>query len=179
MSAFILETEGLVREFSGFVAVDNVNLRIREGAICAIIGPNGAGKTTCFNLLTKFLQPTRGRIRYRGNDITDLEPADVARLGLGRSFQISAVFPRADVAAECADGAAAPPRRIAGFLAPESALEVYDERAEQAAAGRRPCVLCRHPGGRAAIWPQACAGDRDNPRALILNCCCLTSRPPA
>ena len=73
MSGMILETYGLTREFSGFVAVDNVDLKVREGSICALIGPNGAGKTTCFNLLTKFLQPTRGEIRFKGTDITDIE----------------------------------------------------------------------------------------------------------
>src|SRR5512145_3525370 len=93
MSAFILETEGLTREFSGFVAVDNVNLRIREGAIHALIGPNGAGKTTCFNLLTKFLEPTSGSILFNGIDITRERPAQIARRGIIRSFQISAVFP--------------------------------------------------------------------------------------
>ncbi len=90
---YILETCELRKEFSGFVAVRDVNLRVRRGSIHALIGPNGAGKTTCFNLLTKFLQPTTGRIVYRGQDITALAPADVARLGLARSFQISAVFP--------------------------------------------------------------------------------------
>ncbi len=94
MSDFILETTGLTREFSGFVAVDDVSLQVREGSIHALIGPNGAGKSTCFNLLTKFLQPTRGRIVYKGQDITRLRPAQVARRGLVRSFQISAVFPR-------------------------------------------------------------------------------------
>ncbi len=94
MADFILETTGLTREFSGFVAVDNVALRVREGTIHALIGPNGAGKTTCFNLLTKFLQPTRGHIAFKGRDITRLKPAQVARLGLVRSFQISAVFPK-------------------------------------------------------------------------------------
>jgi branched-chain amino acid transport system ATP-binding protein len=89
----ILETEGLTRAFRGFVAVSDVSLRVAEGTIHALIGPNGAGKTTCFNLLTKFLAPTSGRIRYAGQDITDLPPASVARLGLVRSFQISAVFP--------------------------------------------------------------------------------------
>ncbi len=90
---FILETSGLTKEFAGFVAVSDVNLKVRRGTIHALIGPNGAGKTTCFNLLTKFLQPTRGQIRYKGQDITAMKPADVARLGLVRSFQISAVFP--------------------------------------------------------------------------------------
>jgi len=89
----ILETRGLTKEFRGFVAVNDVSLRIRRGAIHALIGPNGAGKTTCFNLLTHFLTPTRGRIVYNGRDITGSRPADIARLGLVRSFQISAVFP--------------------------------------------------------------------------------------
>jgi branched-chain amino acid transport system ATP-binding protein len=89
----ILETRGLTKEFAGFVAVRDVNLRIRRGSIHALIGPNGAGKTTCFNLLTKFLQPTRGEIHYEGRDITAMAAAEVARLGLVRSFQISAVFP--------------------------------------------------------------------------------------
>ena len=94
---FILVTDGLTKEFAGFVAVSEVNLAIRRGSIHAFIGPNGAGKTTCFNLLTKFLKPTRGRIVFKGNDITKLAPAEVAQLGLVRSFQISAVFPHLTV----------------------------------------------------------------------------------
>jgi branched-chain amino acid transport system ATP-binding protein len=94
---FILETEGLTKEFRGFVAVKDVRLRVRRGTIHALIGPNGAGKTTCFNLLTHFLAPTRGRIRYNGRDITGSNPADIARRGLVRSFQISAVFPHLTV----------------------------------------------------------------------------------
>ena len=93
----ILETEDLTREFAGFVAVNGVSLKVERGTIHALIGPNGAGKTTCFNLLTKFLSPTRGRIVYAGRDITAMAPADVARLGLVRSFQISAVFPHLTV----------------------------------------------------------------------------------
>ena len=93
----ILETEGLTKEFRGFVAVKEVRLRVRRGSIHALIGPNGAGKTTCFNLLTHFLAPTRGRIRYNGRDITGSSPADIARRGLVRSFQISAVFPHLTV----------------------------------------------------------------------------------
>ncbi len=92
-SDIILETRALTKEFKGFVAVKVVNIKVRRGTIHAIIGPNGAGKTTCFNLLTKFLQPTSGEIFYNGRDITQFAPADVARLGLVRSFQISAVFP--------------------------------------------------------------------------------------
>jgi branched-chain amino acid transport system ATP-binding protein len=88
----MLEAEGLTKEFKGFVAVNSVNLKVERGTIHALIGPNGAGKTTCFNLLTKFLQPTRGRITYDGRDITSMSSADIARLGLVRSFQISAVF---------------------------------------------------------------------------------------
>ena len=89
----ILETEGLTKEFRGFVAVNNVSLRVRRGSIHALIGPNGAGKTTCFNLLTHFLTPTAGRIHFNGRDITGSKPAVIARMGLVRSFQISAVFP--------------------------------------------------------------------------------------
>ncbi|HET9815395.1 MAG TPA: ABC transporter ATP-binding protein [Xanthobacteraceae bacterium] len=94
---FILQTEDLTKEFAGFVAVSGVNLRVARGSIHALIGPNGAGKTTCFNLLTKFMSPSRGRIVYKGRDITPLPPAGVARLGLVRSFQISAVFPHLTV----------------------------------------------------------------------------------
>src|SRR5512136_1501645 len=89
----ILETQGLKKEFKGFVAVNDVNLRVRRGSIHALIGPNGAGKTTVFNLLTKFHVPSAGRILYQGNDITRDRPADIARRGVVRSFQISAVFP--------------------------------------------------------------------------------------
>jgi branched-chain amino acid transport system ATP-binding protein len=93
----ILETRGLTKEFRGFVAVRDVNLKVRRGTVHALIGPNGAGKTTCFNLLTHFLAPTRGRILFKGRDITGQRPADIARLGLVRSFQISAVFPHLTV----------------------------------------------------------------------------------
>jgi branched-chain amino acid transport system ATP-binding protein len=90
---FILETRDLIKEFKGFVAVNGVNLKVRRGQIHALIGPNGAGKTTVFNLLTKFLIPTRGQILFNGDDITTEKPAQVARRGLVRSFQISATFP--------------------------------------------------------------------------------------
>jgi branched-chain amino acid transport system ATP-binding protein len=93
----ILETRELTKEFKGFVAVKDVNLRVSRGSIHALIGPNGAGKTTCFNLLTHFLEPTRGRIFYKGRDITGSGPAAIARMGLIRSFQISAVFPHLSV----------------------------------------------------------------------------------
>ncbi|WP_404367232.1 ABC transporter ATP-binding protein [Marinobacter sp.] len=89
----VLETRGLVKEFKGFVAVDDVNLKVEQGHIHALIGPNGAGKTTVFNLLTKFLPPTRGKILFKGEDITAMKSAAIARKGVVRSFQISAVFP--------------------------------------------------------------------------------------
>jgi len=93
----ILETRGLTKEFRGFVAVDEVSLKVRRGAIHALIGPNGAGKTTCFNLLTKFLTPTRGHILFNGIDITRETPEHVARRGIVRSYQISSVFPHLTV----------------------------------------------------------------------------------
>ncbi len=97
MAEFILETKGLTKEFKGFVAVNNVDLKVAQGHIHALIGPNGAGKTTFFNLLTKFIIPTRGTIIYRGVDITRDKPAQTARRGIVRSFQISAVFPHMTV----------------------------------------------------------------------------------
>jgi branched-chain amino acid transport system ATP-binding protein len=97
MSDYILETQDLTKEFKGFVAVSKVNLRIRRGHIHALIGPNGAGKTTCFNLLTKFLTPSAGHIVFDGHDITGESPAHIARRGVIRSFQISAVFPHLTV----------------------------------------------------------------------------------
>ncbi len=93
----ILETHSLVKDFNGFVAVDGVSVRVRQGEIHALIGPNGAGKTTFFNLLTKFLQPTSGTIFFRGKNITRERPADIARRGVVRSFQICAVFPHLSV----------------------------------------------------------------------------------
>ena len=93
----VIETIGLTKEFKGFTAVNNVDLKVRRGSIHALIGPNGAGKATCFNLITKFLAPTSGRILFKGQDITGLPAHKVARMGLVRSFQISAVFPHLSV----------------------------------------------------------------------------------
>jgi branched-chain amino acid transport system ATP-binding protein len=127
----ILATQGLTREFRGFVAVNSVDLNVRAGTIHALIGPNGAGKTTCFNLLTKFLQPTRGTIHFKGRDITGMKPADVARLGLIRSFQISAVFPELSalhnvrLALQRARGASF------DFWRSEEVLHQYDQRARE------------------------------------------------
>ena len=96
-SDYVLETRGLTKEFRGFVAVNNVDLKVRRGTIHALIGPNGAGKTTCFNLLTHFISPTRGQILYKSREITGSKPSQIARMGLVRSFQISAVFPHLTV----------------------------------------------------------------------------------
>lgn len=94
---YIIETQNLTKEFKGFIALNNVNLRVRRGSIHALIGPNGAGKTTCFNLITKFLPPSRGQIFYNGADITKDKPYEIALRGLVRSFQISATFPHLTV----------------------------------------------------------------------------------
>ena len=127
--ATILETAGMTREFRGFVAVNNVNLQVQEGTIHALIGPNGAGKTTCFNLLTKFLAPTHGTIRFEGRDITGMKPAMVARLGLVRSFQISAVFPHLSAL----ENVRLALQRARGgsfdFWRNDDALDVYNDRA--------------------------------------------------
>jgi len=89
----IIEARGLTRSFHGFVAVNNVDLRVRRGTIHALIGPNGAGKSTLFNLITKFLTPSRGQILYKGEDVTMLRSDEISRKGMVRSFQISSVFP--------------------------------------------------------------------------------------
>ena len=128
-SEVILETEGLTKEFGGFTAVNDVSLRVQRGTIHALIGPNGAGKTTCFNLLTKFLSPTSGRIVFNGKDITAMQPADVARLGIVRSFQISAVFPHLTVLENVR---IALQRKRGGsfdFWRPSSVLDVFNDRA--------------------------------------------------
>src|SRR6187402_1811171 len=126
---FILETENLTKEFAGFVAVNGVNLRVARGTIHALIGPNGAGKTTCFNLLTKFMSPTRGRIVYKGRDITPLPPADVARLGLVRSFQISAVFPHLTVLENVRVALQRKRGSSFDFWRSKRVLDVFNERA--------------------------------------------------
>jgi branched-chain amino acid transport system ATP-binding protein len=129
LSTPILETEGLTREFRGFVAVNAVNLRVADGSIHALIGPNGAGKTTTFNLLTKFLQPTRGAIRFEGRDITRTRPAEVARLGLVRSFQISAVFPHLTALENVRLALQRARGNSYDFWRSETVLRDYDERA--------------------------------------------------
>jgi len=125
----VLEPAGLTKEFRGFVAVKDVSLRVRSGTIHALIGPNGAGKTTCFNLLTKFLEPTRGTITWKGRDITRAKPAEVARMGIVRSFQISAVFPHLTVL----ENVRVALQRARGgsydFWRSERLLSAYDSRA--------------------------------------------------
>ncbi|GHE54120.1 ABC transporter ATP-binding protein [Camelimonas fluminis] len=125
----VLSAKGLTKEFKGFVAVKDVDLSVREGSIHALIGPNGAGKTTCFNLLTKFLQPTRGVITYRGQDITGLAPAEISRLGVVRSFQISAVFPSLSVLENVRIALQRPGQLATQFWKPETALSVLNDRA--------------------------------------------------
>jgi branched-chain amino acid transport system ATP-binding protein len=128
---YILQTNRLTKNFKGFTAVKNVDLNVRRGSIHALIGPNGAGKTTCFNLITKFLQPTTGKILYKGRDITRAKPHAVARLGLVRSFQISAVFPHLSVL----ENVRVALQRAVGtyyhFWRPESSVEALNARANE------------------------------------------------
>jgi branched-chain amino acid transport system ATP-binding protein len=125
----ILETRQLTKEFKGFVAVKDVSLRVRRGTIHALIGPNGAGKTTCFNLLTHFLTPTRGQIHYKGRDITGSRPASIARMGLVRSFQISAVFPNLTVHENVRIALQRRHGHSFDFWRSESKLALHNERA--------------------------------------------------
>ena len=125
----ILETIALTKEFKGFVAVDRVNLSVKRGSIHALIGPNGAGKTTCFNLLTKFHAPTSGQILFKGEDITREAPAHIARRGIIRSFQISAVFPHLTVLENVRVALQRKLGTSFHFWRPESSLEPLNERA--------------------------------------------------
>jgi branched-chain amino acid transport system ATP-binding protein len=131
VSGIILEATGLTRDFGGFLAVNDVHLKVREGSIHALIGPNGAGKTTCFNMLTKFLPPSRGTITFKGRDITSLKPAQVARLGLVRSFQISAVFPHLTALENVRLALQRARGNSFDFWRSESVLRRYDDRARQ------------------------------------------------
>ena len=131
MDDLILETQGLTKEFRGFTAVQGVDLKIRRGTIHALIGPNGAGKTTVFNLLTKFLEPTSGRILYNGRDITGEPPAAVARLGLVRSFQISAVFAHLSVRDNVRVALQRPLGNSFHFWRSQRVLDVLNDRAAE------------------------------------------------
>ncbi|WP_020200476.1 MULTISPECIES: ABC transporter ATP-binding protein [Cupriavidus] len=124
----ILETRNLTKEFKGFTAVSDVNLKVRRGSIHALIGPNGAGKTTCFNLLTKFLEPTTGTILFNGIDITREAPAQIARRGVIRSFQISAVFPHLTVLENVRIGLQRQLGTSYHFWRSERTLDVLNER---------------------------------------------------
>jgi branched-chain amino acid transport system ATP-binding protein len=127
----ILETRGLTKEFRGFTAVREVDLKVRRGTIHALIGPNGAGKTTVFNLLTKFLEPSGGSILYNGRDITYERPADIARRGLVRSFQISAVFPHLSVRENVRVALQRPLGNSFHFWRSERVLDGLNERADE------------------------------------------------
>jgi branched-chain amino acid transport system ATP-binding protein len=128
---FVLETRGLTKEFRGFTAVDSVDLRVQKGHIHALIGPNGAGKTTVFNLLSKFLAPTSGEIIYQGKPITGLQPNQIARLGLVRSFQISAVFGHLSVMEKVRVALQRTLGNSFHFWKSERSLEALNERALQ------------------------------------------------
>jgi branched-chain amino acid transport system ATP-binding protein len=129
-SEIILEARDLTKSFAGFVAVDGVALQIRRGTIHALIGPNGAGKTTCFNLLTKFLQPTSGSIYYKGADVTQQSSADLARRGLVRSFQISSVFPHLSAFDNVRVAAQRKRGNSFDFWRPMSALDALNDRCQ-------------------------------------------------
>jgi branched-chain amino acid transport system ATP-binding protein len=126
---FIVETEALTKDFKGFTAVSGVDLKVRQGSIHALIGPNGAGKTTVFNLITKFLEPTGGRILYKGRDITRTKPSDIARQGMVRSFQISATFPHLSVLENVRIALQRRTGTSFHFWRPVSSLHALNERA--------------------------------------------------
>ena len=144
----ILSARGLSKRFAGFTAVNGVDLDVRRGSIHALIGPNGAGKTTCFNLLTKFLQPSSGSITFNGEDITALEPATIARRGIVRSFQISAVFPQLTVVENVRIALQRRRGDSFDFWRPQQVLARFDEEA-----------MRRVDEVGLADWAHAMAGD--------------------
>lgn len=128
-TAPIIEARKLTRSFGGFVAVNNVDIKIRAGTIHALIGPNGAGKSTLFNLLTKFLSPSAGQIFFKNRDVTGMAPADIARLGLVRSFQISSVFPHLTAHENVRVALQAREHETYAFWKSNKCLERFDEEA--------------------------------------------------
>ncbi len=125
----VLETRNLRKEFDGLVAVADVSLRVREGELHAIIGPNGAGKTTLFNLISGVLPPTSGQVFLRGREITGLPPHQIARRGIGRSFQITNLFPNLTVLESVRLAAQARGRHNLRFWAHYRRYRQYEERA--------------------------------------------------
>ena len=169
----ILETRGLTKRFGNFAAVSGVDLSIREGSIHALIGPNGAGKTTCFNLLSKFLQPTSGTITFAGTDITAMAPDAVARLGLVRSFQISAVFQSMTVLENVRLALQRQRGENYDFWTPHRALAAYDARAREliadvGLAGDEATLASVLPYGRKRALELATTLALD-PRMLLLD----------
>ena len=169
----ILETRALTKEFKGFVAVSKVDLKVRRGSIHALIGPNGAGKTTCFNLLTKFLIPTSGQILFDGHDITAEKPAVIARRGVIRSFQISAVFPHLSVLENVRIALQRQLGTAYHFWKPERSLESLDARAlalleevDLAAYARLPAVELSYGRKRALEIATTLAMD---PKLMLLD----------
>lgn len=127
----LLEARNLRKEFGGLVAVDNVSLQVREGILHSIIGPNGAGKTTLFNLLSGMMRPTSGQVFYKGRDITNLPPHRIAHLGIGRSFQITNIFPNLTVLENIRLAAQALGKDTFRLLRTASSFRMYEEKARQ------------------------------------------------
>jgi branched-chain amino acid transport system ATP-binding protein len=150
VSDYILETQGLTKDFLGFTAVKGVNLQVSRGTIHALIGPNGAGKTTVFNLLTKFLRPTKGKIIFKGEDVTWVKPANVARRGMIRSFQISAVFPNLSVRENVRVALQRPLGNSFHFWRSQSVLDTLNERAEELVCAVGLQDFIKHDAGELA-----------------------------
>lgn len=169
----IMEARALTRAFNGFVAVNNVDLKVHGGTIHALIGPNGAGKSTLFNLLTKFLSPSSGHIFFKGRDITAMRPSEISRLGLVRSFQISSVFPHLSVRENVRIALQAREKDTFAFWRSEARLKRFDEEAMQllegvglADAARRTAVELPYGRKRALELATTLAL---NPKILLLD----------
>ena len=157
---YILETDGLTKEFKGFVAVSDVGLKVRRGTIHALIGPNGAGKTTVFNLLTRFLKASSGRITFKGRDITLTEPHAIARLGLVRSFQISSVFAHMSVRENVRVALQRKHGMDFHFWRSARELDAFNDEADAILVRVGLQDFATTLGRRAVLWPQTRSGNR-------------------
>jgi len=167
----LLQVRGLVRRFGGNLAVDNIDFDVHAGELLALIGPNGAGKSTTFNMINGQLPATAGSVRFAGREILGMAPHKVARLGVGRSFQIAATFSSLTVLQNVQMALVAHQRRVFSFLGradrhqPERALELLTQVGMEELAAQ-PCSSLAYGDVKRLELAMSLAGD---PRLLLMD----------
>jgi branched-chain amino acid transport system ATP-binding protein len=124
----MLQVEGVIKSFDEFMAVNGANLTVGKGEIVAVIGPNGAGKTTLFNLITGALKRDKGRIVFKGEDISELPPYEICKKGISRSYQIVNIFPRLTVFENVQVAVFSYQKRSSNLFRPAQAIAVEETR---------------------------------------------------